>query len=95
MILERWIIVLWERRTDCDELMAAGGRSTKYRLKHSKQEEYSAANVTAYKQSLILSLYGYKVYLVVVYLGIVQFRAPAPNQGEGQARLTTRAKSWE
>ena len=55
------IFVLWERRTDRDELMAAGGRSTKYRLKHTKQDENSAANVTAYTQSLVSRLYDYNV----------------------------------
>ena len=44
----------------------------------------SAAKVAAYKQSLIFSLYGYKVYLVVVYLGIVRFRALARYQ-DGEA----------
>ena len=59
------IFILWERRTDRDKLMAADAFSTKCMLNRTgaprSSNKNAANNVTAYKQSLVFSLYDYNV----------------------------------
>ena len=68
--------------------MAAGGRSTKYRLNRTKQGENSAANVTAYMQSLVSRLYDYNILLVLCYgqLGLAAAAAAASASRSAAAR---------
>ena len=59
------IFVLWERRTDRDELMAADAFLTECMLNRTgaprSLNKNAANNVTEYKQSLVFSLYDYNV----------------------------------